>query len=397
MVHPLQGYGDTRVVNVEISNYRSVRRIIFPLGRLNVFVGENGVGKTNLYRGLELVQAAARGTLARELAAEGGMESALWTGPRKKNDVARITLGVGLGEASTAYAYRAEAGLVKQYEVEVGMRRPVSAGFLLEPQIKEERLTFVGAKRPQTLLDRKDAMCMARDEEGVRHDLAGELLPSETALAALSDAGRYPDLHEVRRAMLDWRFYHGFRTDRDSPLRSPCLATTTPTLSSDGHDLAAVFATLAHIREDTVDLDAAVADAFPGARIEVPEPGRTASFQVIYEEFPQRAFEASELSDGTLRFLALAGALLGYRLPRLIALNEPETSLHSDLLPPLARLIARAAERTQVWVVTHSTVLADALAEAGGITPRRVIKQGGATTIEGLTLGGEFRDDDGDD
>lgn len=378
-----------RVVNVEISNYRSVRRILFPLGRLNVFVGENGVGKTNLYRGLELVQAAARGTLARELAAEGGMESALWTGPRKKNETARITLGVGLGEASAAYTYRAEAGLVKQYE-----GRPVGAGFLLEPQIKEERLAFVGTKRPQTLLERKEAMCMARDEEGVRHDLAAELLPSETALAALSDAGRYPDLQEVRRAMLDWRFYHGFRTDRDSPLRNPCLATTTPTLSSDGHDLAAVFATLAHIREDTTELDAAVADAFPGARVEVPEPGRTASFQMIYDEFPQRAFEASELSDGTLRFLALAGALLGYRLPRLIALNEPETSLHPDLLPALARLIARAAQRTQVWVVTHSTVLGQALAEAGGITPRRVIKQGGATTIEGLTLGGAFRDEE---
>jgi predicted ATPase len=259
--------------------------------------------------------------------------------------------------------------------------------------IKEEHLIFGGSRRPQTLLERKGAMCCARDEAGARHDMEGELLPSETALAAWNDAGRYPDLHEVRRAMLDWRFYHGFRTDRDSALRQPCLATTTPTLSSDGHDLAAVFATLKHIREDTVDLDAIVEDAFPGARIVVPVPGRTASFQMIYAEFPQRAFDASELSDGTLRFLALAGALLGYRLPRFIALNEPETSLHPDLLPALARLIVRAAQRTQVWVVTHSTILADALADAGAITPRRVIKRDGATTIEGLTIGGEFRDD----
>jgi predicted ATPase len=383
------------VANVEISNYRSIRRINFPLGRLNVFVGENGVGKTNLYRGLELAQAAAKGTLARELAGEGGMDSAFWSGPRKKNEAVRIGLGVGLGVADTpgAFTYRAGAGMARQYGVEIGVRRPMEAGFLVEPMIKEEHLIFRGSKRPQFLLERKGAMCYARDDEGTRHDMEAALLPSETALAAWNDAGRFADLHEVRRAMLSWRFYHGFRTDRDSALRQPCLATTTPTLSSDGHDLAAVFATLKHIREDTVDLDAVIEDAFPSARIAVPEPGRTASFQMIYAEFPQRAFEASELSDGTLRFLALAGALLGYRLPRFIALNEPETSLHPDLLPPLARLISRAAERTQIWVVTHSTILADALAEASGITPRRVIKRDGATTVEGLTIGGEFRND----
>jgi predicted ATPase len=194
--------------------------------------------------------------------------------------------------------------------------------------------------------------------------------------------------------MLDWRFYHSFRTDRASALRAPCLATTTPTLSSDGSDLAAVFATLRHIRGDTVELDAVVDDAFPGAHLVIPLPDRSASFALVYKEFPRREFEASELSDGTLRFLALAGALLGYRLPRFIALNEPETSLHPDLLPALSRLIARAAERTQIWVVTHSTALADALAEAGNITPRRVTKENGETLIEGLTVVGEFKDAD---
>ena len=60
--------------------------------------------------------------------------------------------------------------------------------------------------------------------------------------------------------------------------------------------------------------------------------------------------------------LALAGALLAYRLPAFIALNEPEASLHPDLLEPLARLIVRASERTQVWLVTHSERLAAAIA-----------------------------------
>ena len=79
----------------------------------------------------------------------------------------------------------------------------------------------------------------------------------------------------------------------------------------------------------------------PGARLVVPEPHSSASFGMIFREFPSRIFSASELSDGTLRYLALAGALMAYRLPPFIALNEPETSLHPDLLDPLARLVHR--------------------------------------------------------
>jgi predicted ATPase len=210
----------------------------------------------------------------------------------------------------------------------------------------------------------------------------------------LRDPARFFEIDLVRRTLLDWRFYHDFRTDAAAALRRPCLAVATPTLASDGSDLAAVFATLVHIREDTHDLDRVIDDAFPGTQLIVPEPGRTASFGLIFPDYPQRVFEASELSDGTLRYLALAGALLAYRLPAFIALNEPETSLHPDLLPPLARLIADAATRTQIWMVTHSQPLAAALAEHAGIAPLHIIKRDGETWIEGLKLGGGFRDND---
>src|SRR5881398_3067509 len=70
-----------------------------------------------------------------------------------------------------------------------------------------------------------------------------------------------------------------------------------------------------------------------------------------------RALDAAELSDGTLRYLLWIAALLTPRPPALMVLNEPETSLHPDLLPPLARLIAQAAERSQIIVVTHAAQL----------------------------------------
>jgi predicted ATPase len=377
--------------DVSISGYRSLRRIRFPVEPLTVFVGPNGVGKTNLYRALQLVQAAAAGTFARELAREGGMQSALWAGERGALDEPRIALGVSLASPETGlgFEYEIAAGLIPSAK-----GRTLGAAFPLEPQVKSERLALAGQTRPVVLLERKGPAGFVRDENGVRRELGKSLLATDTALGSLDDAARLPDLHWLRQTMLGWRFYHDFRTDHGSPLRQPCLAVTTPTLSSDGSDLAAAFATLVHIRQDTTDLDGMIDEAFPGARLVVPVPDRTATFGMIFPDYPKRIFDAGELSDGTLRYLALAGSLLSYRLPPFLALNEPEASLHPDLLGPLARLIVRAAERTQIWLVTHSERLAAAIAAHGRVTPRRVVKKDGATWFEGLRLTGAFNDQD---
>jgi predicted ATPase len=164
-------------------------------------------------------------------------------------------------------------------------------------------------------------------------------------------------------------------------------------MASDGSNLAAVLATLIYIRRDTVDLDRAIEDAFPGARLDVPPPAQEASFGMVFPDHPRRVFDARELSDGTLRYLALAGALMSLRLPTFVALNEPESSLHPDLLEPLGRMIAKAAERTQIWLVTHSERLAGAIAKHGGVQPRTVIKKNGETWIDGLKQIGRFEDE----
>jgi len=376
------------VREIHAASYRSLRSIRFPTGRLTVFVGANGVGKTNLYRMLQLLQASAAGTLARELAAEGGMQSAFWVGKRRAGETARITLSAGFGEVT-------EGSPAYSYEVQIGVPPPGGPGaFPLEPDIKEEALLFHHRGRATKLLERRRRTVMARDADGKRTELSGELLASETALGSFNEPQRFPEIHAIRQMMLDWRFYHGLRTDAESALRRPCLAVATPTMASDGSNLAAVLATLIHIRRDTVALDRAIEDAFPGAVLSVPLPEREASFGMVFPDHPRRVFEAMELSDGTLRYLALAGALLSLRLPAFVALNEPESSLHPDLLEPLARLIAQASERTQIWLVTHSERLAAALAKHGGVQPRTVIKKDGETWIEGLRQIGRFDDEE---
>jgi predicted ATPase len=79
-----------------VEGYRSIRALRLSLALVTVVVGPNGSGKTNLYRALRLLSAAAEGTLARSLAEEGGLPSVLWAGTRKKNAPARFTTGVAL-------------------------------------------------------------------------------------------------------------------------------------------------------------------------------------------------------------------------------------------------------------------------------------------------------------
>lgn len=376
-----------RVCEFSASGYRSLQRIAYPMSRLDVFVGANGVGKSNLYRALELLRGAAANTLGHDLAREG-LDLAMWAGVRRAGKPPRIKLSVSFAEPN-----RHEPS--HRYEVEVGFPpKDASPTFETEPQIKSEALTYLGAARDVRLMERDGPRVMARGKDGRPAAIEIDILSSETVLGRLEDPSRYPGLDAVRRSLLEWRFYHDLRTDADSPLRRPCVAVAAPTLASDGANLAAVFATLAHIRQDTVDLDDLIGEAFPGAELLIPEPERIATFGMCFPEFPKRVFDPTELSDGTLRFLGLAGALMAYRLPPFIALNEPEASLHPDLMAPLGRLVAQAAERTQVWLVTHSERLADAIRTSGAGQIRTVVKTAGATTIEGLTMLGTFRDED---
>lgn len=367
-----------RLTAVRIKGYRSVRQIRFPVGPLTVFVGRNGVGKTNLYRALALLHAAAKGTITREIALEGGMGSVLWAGKERKSDPRRLILSAEFDDL--------------EYAIEIGLPAPAFAALAGEPLVKVETLTAKAAGRPVTLMERKGAAVWLRDEHGRRRTFENVLLPSETTLATFRDAERFTELFQLRLAIQDWRLYHEFRADSQAPARRACLAITTPTLSSDGNDLAAVFATVVQIRQEDTELAAAVDDAFPGARLAVTREGNRCGFTVTFADL-DRPFSAHELSDGTLKYLCLVGALCGYRMPGFIALNEPEASLHPDLIAPLARLIVNAADRARVWVVTHSDALGAEIERLSGVAPRQVVKREAETWIDGLSLVGEFRDE----
>ncbi|MCA1401907.1 AAA family ATPase [Bradyrhizobium sp. BRP56] len=378
-----------RPSDIAISNYRSIRRLFMPIQPLSVFVGENGVGKSNLYKSLSLLRDAATGRITRTIADEGGLKSVCWSGLRKRGEDARLRLEVRFDHV--------------KYAIELGHPGPLEAAFPGEPMIKSERIEAIHGKRKVLMMERTNSHVSVRGESGAWSEHKDAVLPSETALADFLDGKACPEIDLIRNSLQSWRFYHDFRTDPGSPIRKPCLAITTPSLSADGSDLAAALATLSAIRQDAVDLQDAIEDAFPGAELQAWADNGRCEFELLQADMP-RPFKAHELSDGTLKYICLLAVFMGYRLPPFIALNEPETSLHPSLLAPLARLIAKASRRADIWIVTHSEPLMEALRSESSVPLRRVIKAKGATTIEGLTAGGEFRDredddddDDGDD
>ena len=177
-----------------ISRSRSLGRIGVPVDSLSVFVGGNGTGKTNLHRALELLQAAARGTLTRDPAAEGGMNSALWAGRRRQGEPARIRLSATLHDDGTRqdFVYAVEVGLVQQGS---------GAAFRLEPPVKAERLTVRTGGRAAIRLDRDGRTGFARDEAGRTRSLGADRLPTETVRGSVRDNAGHPKVALVRRAL----------------------------------------------------------------------------------------------------------------------------------------------------------------------------------------------------
>ena len=368
-----------RAGQLSVKGFRSLRNVTLPLDHVAVYRGGNGTGKTNIYRALEFCRHAALGDLSLWLAKQGGLASCRWGGETRSREKARISISVTVGDL--------------RYHIEVGHPAPTHAAFANEPLIKEETVEAHYGGRTRTLMRRSGPSVTLTGLDGSKQHWDDLLLPSETALSRLPAEAAASDVAGLRDILLGWRFFHRFRVDTDSPLRSPVPAVTATKLDADGGNLAAVFATLEHIRQDTIDLKALVSQAFGGAELVIPYPEGQAEFFIRWPDFPQRLFSQAELSDGTLQFLALCGALLSYHAPRLVVLNEPEASLHPDLMPALASLIGSAAETTQIIVVTHSTELTGHLEERLACPVRTVEKQNGETIIAGLTALGTFRDE----
>ena len=272
-------------------------------------------------------------------------ESPIQGGPRSKP--VRLRLGFAADPFS--------------YAIELGYPQERRTAFALDPERKGEWIWAGPAFHPRALL------CSD----------AGGRDPDRGLFQLGMDPKERPEALLLREQILNWRFYDSFRTDQEAPARRPGVGTRCFALAADGHDLPAAVQTILESGDGEAFL-AAVDDAFPGAHVSVNHGDGLFRLQ-FHQPGLLRPLQSAELSDGTLRYLLLTAALFSPRLPHLMVLNEPEGSLHPDLLLPLARLIRSISQLSQVWVIAHSRQMIDALADGDGCHRVHLVCELGST------------------
>lgn len=357
------------IIEFSVKGYRSLQDIEVTLNNLNIITGPNGCGKSSLYNALYLLAKSAEGNLSQTLALEGGMPSILWAGDRKPT-LSKKPIRMILQIRTDIFSY----------ELELGLKVSSLSLFGLDPQVKKEALWYGKEKRKSTTyLEREAGTAWVVNEKGDKHCYPLMLSHSESVLSQLHEPHLYPELSQLREIMRSWRFYHHFRTDIDSPIRRPQIGIQTPVLSNNGLDLACALQTIIEIG-DHPTLEKSIDAAFPGSQLMIK--AEQSRFEILLKQpGMKRAFEARELSDGTLKYLCLIAALLSPRPARFLALNEPEMSLHSDLIQPLAELIYEASRFSQIWVTTHCKVLTSYLTQLSNTDPILLDKTSGFTTL----------------
>lgn len=318
------------LARLRIRGFRSIRDIAVDFARLDVAIGGNGAGKSNLFGALKLLRAVGEGTLQRFTAKAGGADQILHFG-QKETPRLRIECFWSDG---CFYGFALEAN---------------AAGHLLF----DGEWVGTGLRAEETPLTPGGK---------VRSTVFGDGGEAESRLGAESHAGT-PAAVEVLRRLKELQVSHFHDVGDSAAVLQRCSLADEVRLRGDGGNLAAILNSLGHATPAAADRIAAVvrmAAPFFGELVLGPYPHSSETTLLRWRERGSEVvFLGRDLSDGTLRFLCLATLLMQppERLPSLILLDEPELGLHPGAIHLLAALIAEASEHAQLVIATQSPEL----------------------------------------
>lgn len=309
-----------------IQGFKSIREQTLALGRLNVFIGGNGSGKSNLIEVFRFLHEIVNQRLAAYTARKGGADGLLYFG-RKTTPGMEIALEFGEGEVSNSYGVR--------------------------------------------LIGTDDDELRIAGEKAYYHVKPLYERPYEWLVSTYGEESRLRQEHhitaqQVLRHLDSYRVYHFHDTSDTAAVKVTAEVDDNRFLRPQAENLAAFLYWLQekqpnHLRtiEDTVRQIAPFFDRFQLA------PRRLDESRIRLEWLERGSdtyFNAAALSDGTLRFICLATLLLQPELPAIVLLDEPELGLHPAAVALLASLLSSAATRTQVIAATQSVTLINQLA-----------------------------------
>jgi predicted ATPase len=316
---------------------------------LNVLIGPNASGKSNLIEAISLL-AAAPSDLLRPLLEGGGVEEWIWKG---------------------------EARGVKRAELEVYLCHPLTFRYQLEFMAHNSRLRILGellendsGPGPHSYYSfsggKGSIKTLIPDRiEGIDRELDPKDISLEQSfLSQRKDVDLYPEATLVGSDFSRIAFFRDWAFGRESPARLPQRADLPGEfLFADASNLAlvvnrlqsrpAVWKELIQRLQVVYEEVDAVTTQVIGGTIQI----------LLHEQGLRHPIPATRLSDGTLRYLSLLSVLLHPEPPPLICLEEPELGLHPDIIPNLSELLVDASQRTQLIVTTHSETLVSALSE----------------------------------
>jgi predicted ATPase len=325
-----------RFRNLTVRGFRRLAEVDLELRPLTVLIGANGVGKTSVLDALSILASSAQGNLNAAVSEMSGL-SAMMTYDRASE--------VGFGISMTVPNYEP-----LDYSLSI---RPQGVAYLIDRETLQQRrekytLPFLHIDSRGTDIkyfeENQDRLVRPNWEHN----------PLESSLCQVPKLFRVPE--EFRQRLASSTFYHVLNVEPRSPVRLPQAMRPAPLPGKNGEDLVSG---LYYLREAEPDRFEAVEDslkaAFPGfKRLDFPPVAAGTLAMTWRDNSFSKPMYMHQLSEGMLRFLWLAALLQSPGLTALTLLDEPEVSLHPELLSLLAGLLREAGHRTQIVVATHS-------------------------------------------
>ena len=319
------------------------------LKSLNLFIGPNASGKSNLIEAISLMRSAPKEF--RDVTRKGGgVTEWIWKGEPKSSASIDWVVNYPKGKKPLRHSMAFHA---------------VSQTFSLDDETVEETAPrFAGEKDVVFYYRYQNGHPAVNTKKGGKRSLAKDTIePDRSILAQRRDPETYPELawlaqnYEKARIYREWTFGRSavFREPQKADMRNDSLEEDFSNLGLFLNRLKtrspiakkAILAGLKDLYDGITDFDVLI------------EGG---TVQVFFTE-GEFVIPATRLSDGTLRYLCLLAILCDTDPPPLICIEEPELGLHPDILPKVADLLKAASERTQLIVTTHSDILVDAMTD----------------------------------
>lgn len=315
----------TALDRLQVRGFKSIREADLELGPLNVLIGANGAGKSNLIAVFRLLHALVQERLQVYVGKAGGADSLLHFG-RKTTDSIKLRFRFGQNAYECELTPTTEDSLIFESETTFFFGRGYSTPYEV----------FLGRGQSETSLQE-----------------------------ARRKASRTEVVHYVLGAFESWRVYHFHDTSSSAKVKQTADLHDNEFLREDAGNLAAFLYRLRETEPDTyaniVDTIRLVTPFFDDFRLRSNPLNQDKIRLEWRERGSDTYFDGHALSDGTLRFICLTTLLLQPEPPTTILLDEPELGLHPFAITMLAEMMRSAAERTQVIASTQSVTLVNQL------------------------------------